>query len=250
MTEATATEQVVEQPAVTVPAVETPTPAPATKVEDKPAPKKEEAGEIEYEETGDPKLDIALKFFGKHGLDAEHPAIKSAIDGDFTALEAYLAEKDAKGWEQHVALAKESHKAHGESVAAAEKAVTDAVSGQLEKAGVDNEHWGKVIAWAAENAEPEEREELNKTLASGPLGAKMVTAYLLGLYADANTVEQTPMRGAIREDQGARGTGQSDQDKPLTRAQFSQEAEKLYRAKGQGYMQTPEYAQLRKRAGL
>lgn len=227
---------VVETPAVTV--------DPKVKV-----PAKTEPEAIQYEETGDPKLDLALGFFGRNGLDVEHPAIKAAVNGDFSLLEAELASKGAQGWQQYVALAKE---AHGNVVKEAkdhEDSVTAAVASTLEQFGYTNEQWGEAIDWVRKEA-ADEVPEINRILASGPLGAKAITSYILQNHREASGTEYAPQAKAVKEEQGANGGGQRAPVTPISKSQFAQEAEKLARSFGPDYMSSPEYKLLRQRAGV
>ncbi|RPA31523.1 hypothetical protein EGC79_20520, partial [Shewanella vesiculosa] len=80
----------------------------------KPAPSATEPAKVEpdadtpvaFEPTGDVGLDMALEFLGKQGFGLQHPAMVAAGNGDFTVLEALLAQKNAQGWQQMVALGK------------------------------------------------------------------------------------------------------------------------------------------------
>ena len=235
-------------PAVTVDA---PAGAPATEVKPAPAPtpaepaKPQEVADeaIQYEETGDPKLDLALGFFGRMGLDVEHPAITAAIGGDFSLLEATLASNPkAQGWQQYVALAKEAHGNAENAKQEAQQKVVGAVSSTLEKLGLSNDEWGTVIEWTRENADESEKAELNQLLGS-PLGAKAVTAYLVGLYREASGTEFKPQAAAVKADAAAQPR-QPVSTEPLSRVQFAQESEKLARKVGPAYMQSPEYKAL------
>lgn len=243
------TDVVTDVPATTT---EPTKPAPVSTTIDttKPIPeKKTEPEAIEYAETGDPKLDLALGFFGKNGLSDEHPAIKAAVQGDFSLLEAELAAKGAQGWQQYVALAKE---AHGNAVNAAKEAdgkITDAVSKTLEQFGYTNEQWGEAINWVRQES-PDEVPEINKLLASGPLGARAITAFILSNHREASGVEYTPQNRAVKEEAGANAGGDRQVVKPITKSQFGIEAEKLARSLGPDYMSSKEYQQLRKAAGI
>lgn len=237
-----------EAPAITVaakaPEAEKPADKPAAKQE--PA-KKEEGTEIQYEPTGDAKLDVALAFFGRAGLAADHPAIKAAVDGDFSLLSAELEAKGIAGWQSHIALAKESHEKFKAGREEAEGKIVTAVVGALEKAGYSNEQWGEAIGWARENAEPDELAALNQML-STPFGAKAAVAYLTNLHRDASGVEYAPQKGAVKEDAGARQAAPANDQTPLTRAEFAREAEKLAKKFGSNeYMSSPEYKALRSR---
>lgn len=234
--------------------------APAIKVEAKPtaettpetpakAPKgKEDApAEIQYEPTGDAKLDVALAFFGRAGLDADHPAIKAAVDGDFSLLAAALEEKGIAGWQSHLALAKESHEKFKADREASEGKIVEAVVGALEKAGYTNEQWGEAIGWARENAEPEELAALNQMLGT-PFGAKAAVAYLTGLHREASGVEYAPQKQAVKDEAGSTSRSATADTTPLSRAEFAREAEKLAKKFGSNeYMTSPEYRALRAR---
>jgi len=238
------------QPAVTIETKKPDNPAPKNegKPADKPDPAKADEPEvIQYESTGDPKLDVALAFFGRAGLDAEHPAIQAAVNGDFSLLAAVLEEKGVSGWQSHVALAKEAHEKFKGEREASEAKIVESVVGALEKAGYTNEQWGEAIGWARENAEPEELAALNQML-STPFGAKAAVAYLTGLHREASGVEYAPQKSAVREDAGARPANASADTSPLSRAEFAREAEKLARKFGSNeYMSSPEYRALRAR---
>jgi len=219
-------------------------PVPPKTEPEKPDAKADDSGEIVYEQTGDPKLDLALGFFGKNGLDAEHPAIQAAAAGDFGLLEAHLASKNQPGWQQYVALAKEAQANGVAKAEASEKAVTDAVSGTLEKHGVAPEQWGEIVEWTRTNATEEERVELNGLIAT-PLGAKAVTAYLIGLHREASGTEYAPKVTAVKEEAAARPASETSQE-PISRAEFSRQAEQLAK-RDPNYQQSAAYQALRRR---
>ena len=223
---------------------------PATTIDTKaPIVPKDEPAAISYEETGDPKLDLALDFFGRNGLDADHQAIKAAIEGDFSFLEAYLDEKDVKGWKSYVALAKESHSNAMKSAQDADAKVTDAVSKTLEQFGYTNEQWGEAIQWVRTES-PEDVPEINKLLSSGPLGARAITAFILSNHREASGVEYAPQAKAIKEEAGANGGSVRQPVTPISKSDFGREAEKLARSLGPDYMSSKEYRTLRERAGI
>lgn len=238
MTEVTAAVETQEQVQTTV---DTGKPAPAP-VPDKPAPATEDG--IQYEETGDPKLDLALGFFGRMGLDADHPAIAAAVSGDFSLLEATLASNPkAQGWQQYVALAKEAHGNAEKTKQEGQQKVVDAVSATLEKKGITNDEWGTVIEWVRANGDEGEKAELNQLL-STPLGAKAVTAYLVDLYREASGTEFKPQAQAVKPDAANAVKPVPANTAPISRVEFSRESEKLARKLGAGYMDSPEFKQL------
>lgn len=251
-TEATVVETTV--PATTV----EPTPAPAAKPDGKPATTidpnakpaaKTEPEVITYEETGDPKLDLALDFFGRNGLGPDHPAIAAAVDGDFSFLEAYLDEKNIQGWKSYVGLAKEAHGNVVKANTEREASIQGAVSQTLEQHGYTPEQWNEAIDWVRQEA-AEDVPEINKLLASGPLGAKAITAYILANHREASGTEYTPQAKAIKEEAGANAGGKREPLAPISKSDFSREAEKLARSLGPDYLTSPEYKTLRQRAGI
>lgn len=246
MTEPVVTTDVVTEPVAPVTTIPTEpvAPKPAPVEIPKPDEKAGKAEDIVYETTGDAKLDLALGFFGKNGLDAEHPAIQAAAEGDFGLLEAHLASKNQPGWQQYVALAKEAQANGVAKQQAGEQAVTDAVSNTLAKHGLDAEKWGEVVAWTQTNATEEERAELNGLLRT-PLGAKAVTAYLIGLHREASGTEYAPKQAAIKEEAPAQSSAVTSQE-PISRAEFARQAEKMARINPQ-YQQSAAYKQLRQR---
>lgn len=234
------------QPAVSLdikPAVTTEPAKPEPKVDEKKG--KGEPEEIVYEATGDAKLDVALAFFGRAGVDVEHPAMQAAIVGDFSLLEAYLEEKAVPGWQAHIKLAQEAHAKFAEDKTKAEQAIVGAVSGALEKAGYSNEQWADAIGWARENADPDELAGLNEML-SKPFTAKVAVAYLTGLHREASGVEYTPRAKGVKEEAAPRTPAPAD-NAPITRVQFAQQAEKMAKSYGPDYMSTKEYKALRAR---
>lgn len=242
MTTEAATPDITIEPAATEtkPAAETQ----AAKTE----PDKGKQEPIKYEETGDAKLDLALDFFGRNGLDADHPAIQAAVNGDFGLLEAFLDEKGAAGWKSYVALAKEAHANAMEKTKDADAKITDAVAKSLEQYGYTTEQWGEVIQWIRTES-PEDVPEINKILASGPLGARAITAFILTNHREATGTEYKPQASAVKEESGANAAAARQELSPITKSEFAREAEKLARSFGPDYMSSKEYRTLRQRAG-
>ncbi len=226
-------------------------PTPSTTIDtSKPVPAKaDKQEEVQYAETGDPKLDLALGFFGRNGLDAEHSAIKAAVQGDFSLLEAELAAKGAQGWQQYVALAKESHSNAVKAAQEADSAITGAVAKTLEQFGYSNEQWGEAINWVRTES-PDDVPEINKLLASGPLGARAITAFILSNHREASGTEYVPQAKGIKEEAGANAGAARQAIEPISKSQFGIEAEKLARSLGPDYLHSKEYKQLRERAGV
>lgn len=199
-------------------------------------PATSEGVEFEYTPTGDPGLDLALDFVGKHGFGPQDPAIQAAQKGDFSALEAALKAKGdkAKGFERFVALAKqsfESGKAKREaSEATAIKVVHEAAGGEA--------NWKAIQTWAAANAEPEERAQINAALAAGGLTAKFAVQGLAALFAQAQ--KNAPPASAVKPGAGAAPAATGH----LTSREYSAEVQKLRNTLGTKLETSAEYKAL------
>lgn len=236
----------VTAPTTTIAPPAAPAPAPAPQPVPEPAPepvkpkgKTEEAPAVEYEETGDPGLDFALAFVGRAGIDSDHPAMQAAAAGDFGLLKALLAQKGIAGWEQAVALGEQAVERAKGKATELQGQIQEAVAGVAEAVGVD---WEAAVVWARENADEAEIEAINGLFQS-PLTAKIAAHYIASQFA-ANA-ERPAGKPAVRADAG--GAVAVSQTGSLTRIEFAQEAEKLFRQFGNGYMDRPEYKQLQAR---
>jgi len=196
--------------------------------------------EVAFEPTGDVGLDMALEFLGKQGFGVEHPAMVAAGNGDFTILEALLAQKGVQGWDRMIALGK----AGMERIAGNQKAETAKTLDIVTKAVGGAEEWGNIQKWAAANATDEERAAINTQLNAGGLSAKMAATYLADLYAKANNVNITPPDGATfkgNAPQAAKASG------PLSAADYTAAVNELHRKLGGRMEGSPEYAALGQR---
>lgn len=176
--------------------------APAAPTPAAPPPSAPEAPAVAFAPTGDPGLDFALGFLGKLGMAPDTPEMQSALTGDFGLLEAKLATmgNKAQGFEQVIALAKQSYERQaGEAKAKAEataKAVVDAVGGE--------ESWNAIRAWAATNVPEAERAAISTALQAGGPTALLIaeglrarqmadpTVSSKGVPAVAPTAARTP----------------------------------------------------------
>lgn len=194
--------------------------------------------QAEYEPTGDPGLDYALSFLARAGIDDEHPAFQAAANGDFGLLKATLAEKGVPGWEQAVALGEKAL----ENIRAKEAETIEAVQASVlqvaEGVGVD---WEQAVSYAKENGEPEQIEKLNAMFAD-PFTAKIAALYITHAYANSPGVDVPAKRTAVKPDASPAPAGVTGGS--LTRAEFANEAGKLYRKFGDGAQNTPEYRAL------
>lgn len=225
----------VDSTAPAAPAATNPPAAPATPEPTKAASPDES---IEYESTGDPGLDYALGFIAKAGIDAEHPALVAASEGDFGLLEALLAEKGIAGWEQAIALGKRAHQSILAKQEETVKQVQEAVSQVAEGLGID---WEQAVTYARENATEEEVTKINE-LFKDPVTAKIAALYVSYSYANSPGVNVPARKSAVKEN--AAPAAAAPAGGPLTRAEFAAEAGKLYRKFGDGASQRPEYAAL------
>lgn len=210
--------------------------------EAKPAPTDQpaEADGVEYESTGDTGLDMALQFIGKAGITSAHPGMQAAQKGDFSILKAALAAKGVQGWEQFVALGEDAYKRAEAATEAKQQTLTKLVHDSVGGA----QEWGAIQQWAAANAEPSEKAEINAMLNAGGLQAKQAARYLAECYNKANNVERTPVdptRNAAAGGIPAPNTG------PLSPREYSNEVAKLAaRARG-GLEDSKEYKVLQQR---
>src|SRR5574337_623418 len=123
-----------------------------------------------YEPTGDAGLDYALNFIGQQGYGDAHPAVIAATKGDFSLIEAELATKNVPGAAQVVALAKQAYERHAQETAKQEAEL----SAFAAQAAGSAETWAVVRAWAAQEATPQEKAQVNAALAQGGLIAQGV----------------------------------------------------------------------------
>lgn len=212
-------------------------------VQQEPAPQEEPGTAeeaVEYAETGDPTLDYVLGYVGSHGLGPDHPAIKAAQQGEFDQLEVELAKRDAKGYDKVLNLARKSYDGHiGKQKEAAEKtqeAIYQAVGGE--------EEWKAVSSWASENAEPEEKEAINKMFEQGGFAAQVAADFLARQYREASGTEYKGKKAGGDEapaNPGPKDTG------PITRRELAEKAGELRQKYGEDYIRSPEYKALVKR---
>lgn len=192
---------------------------------------------VEYVETGDVGLDLALDFVGKLGIDHTHPAMVAAIAGDFTLIDAVLAGMGdkAKGYEKMVALAKKSYTeaqaADTQAKAQISAAVHDSVGGQAE--------WAAIQTWAKGEATPAEKAALNKMLTADPMQARAAAMLIKAQYDQAKGVTRRP---ATAVGQNASSGGNPNPQANLTRREAVQQSNALRQRLGPSFTSTPEYA--------
>lgn len=236
-------------PAGTPPAAAPPAPAAPVAVNlGEPAPAPVVAGPavtdapFVYEPTGDAGLDYALGYVGRLGYGADHPAIVAAMQGEFTLLEADLAQKGDKalGYKEVVGLAKAAHERH----ATERKAKDEAISNHAVASAGSPERWGEVRSWASANATPAEKAEVNAALAAGGVQAKATIDYLVRMYEKSSAGVKEPSKAVAT---GA-GNNAGASHGPLSAEQYRTELNALAaKARGGDPTGTPEYASLQAR---
>lgn len=222
-------------PAATPPAPAPQAPADTVTIAEPAAPASAEV--VEYSPTPDPGLNLALKFVGKLGFGPEHPAMKAAVDGNFDQLKGALTQlgDKAAGWEDMIALAERAYE--NESTTTKERQAKD----QAAIFGIvgGEENWKAIQTWAGQNAEPAEREAVNRALGMGGMAAKAMAAYLGGLYAKASG---TVIEGASVLKPGAdRNAGPGTALSPKA---YAAEVFQLHQKLGYKMESSPEYKQL------
>lgn len=210
-------------------------------LEDKPEPAKvPNAGEAgatySYEPTGDAGLDYALDFIGKQGYGDSHPAVIAATNGDFSLLEAELATKNVPGAQQIIALAKQAHERH---VQADSKREAELSSFAAQAAG-GAENWATVRAWAATEATPEEKAQVNAALRQGGIIAQGVISQLVSLYTQRHTLPKEAQEAARPNASPQSGSS----GEPMTAQRYAREVEALRQKLGNRTETSAEYAAL------
>jgi hypothetical protein len=225
-------------PAAAAPAASAPPAAPANPAQTEPGAFGEA---VTYQSTGDSNLDLALGFVGKHGLGPEHPAIVAATKGDFGPVKALMAEKNVPGWEAHIALAEKGYADHLQ----AETDKTLAVQNICVNAAGGEQEWADVLTWASQNAEPQEKEQVNAALAAGGVVAEAVAAFLVNSYRGAPGVTYSPRENAVKPD-AARGASAANGG-PLSPSEYGRAVADLRARLGTKFEQSPVYRQLQQR---
>ena len=148
-------------------------------------------GKVAYSPTGNSGLDLALKYVGEQGFAPDHPAMKEAIEGNFTLLAAELAGKGAKGYEAYIKLAENAFGTMRAETLARQKADKEAV----EKVAGGPEQWKAASEWAAANADDGEKVAIKAMLAKGGAEAKMAASFIVSNYQRAQSGKETEGAG-------------------------------------------------------
>ena len=192
--------------------------------------------EFSYDPTGDAGLDYALNFVGKLGYGDTHPAIIAAQKGDFSLIRAELATKGVAGSDAVLALAEQAYT----RFAAEDAKKAEELAGFAAQAAGSAENWAVVRAWAAQEATPQEKAQVNAALAQGGLVAQGVIGQLVNLYQQKHTL---PKDAADVARPGAVGTA-APSNEPMTAKAYAQAVEALRQKLGNRTEDSPEYAAL------
>ena len=143
-----------------------------------PAPNPDTTQEFTYDPTGDAGLDYALNFVGKLGYGDAHPAVIAAQKGDFSLIRAELATKGVAGSDAVLALAEQAYA----RFAAEDAKKSEELASFAAQAAGSADNWAVVRAWAAQEATPQEKAQVNAALSQGGLVAQGVISQLVSLY--------------------------------------------------------------------
>lgn len=201
-----------------------------------PTPNPDTSNEFAYDPTGDAGLDYALNFVGKLGYGDTHPAIIAAQKGDFSLIRAELATKGVAGSDAVLALAEQAYT----RFAAEDAKKSQELAGFAAQAAGSAENWAVVRAWAAAEATPQEKAQVNAAIAQGGLVAQGVISQLVNLYQQKHTL---PKDAASVAKPGEVG-GAAPTAGPMTAQAYAQAVEQLRQKYGSNTDSTPEYAAL------
>ena len=201
-----------------------------------PTPNPDTSNEFSYDPTGDAGLDYALNFVGKLGYGDTHPAIMAAQKGDFSLIRAELATKGVAGSDAVLALAEQAYT----RFAAEDAKKSEELAGFVAQAAGSAENWAVVRAWAAQEATPQEKAQVNAALAQGGLVAQGVITQLVNLYQQKHTL---PKDAATVAKPGEAGTA-APSNEPMTAKAYAQAVEALRQKLGNRTEGSPEYAAL------
>ena len=201
-----------------------------------PAPNPDTTQEFTYDPTGDAGLDYALNFVGKLGYGDAHPAVIAAQKGDFSLIRAELATKGVAGGDAVLALAEQAYA----RFAAEDAKKSEELAGFAAQAAGSADNWAVVRAWAAQEATPQEKAQVNAALSQGGLVAQGVIGQLISLYQQKHTL---PKDAAAVAKPGEAGTA-APSNEPMTAKAYAQAVEALRQKLGNRAEGSPEYSAL------
>jgi len=202
-------------------------------------------GGFTYQPTGDSKLDMTLAFVGKHGFGPEHPAIKAAIEGDFSLMKAQMAEKGIAGADAYIALGEAAYatmKAENDKRRAEDKAAVEAVVG-----GAEN--WEAIKEWAGKNADDSEKTAISALLSKGGMEAKIAATFLAANFSKANGGTELPAKetdgaGPSAAVTAGRSAASTDALSPKEYGQAVVDARRTHSNRAGPFEQSPAYVKL------
>ena len=201
-----------------------------------PAPNPDTTQEFTYDPTGDAGLDYALNFVGKLGYGDAHPAVIAAQKGDFSLIRAELATKGVAGGDAVLALAEQAYA----RFAAEDAKKSEELASFAAQAAGSADNWAVVRAWAAQEATPQEKAQVNAALSQGGLVAQGVIGQLISLYQQKHTL---PKDAAAVAKPGEAGTA-APSNEPMTAKAYAQAVEALRQKLGNRAEGSPEYSAL------
>lgn len=214
-----------------------PPPAPLNVDPPKPPPKEDAPTDavVEYNPTGNDRLDLALAFIGDRGFGPDRADVKAAMQGDFGPLEASLKElgPKAKGYERYIAAGKAAHAEITDARKAKDTKAQEAVVTAVGGAAV----WNAIHAWVVAEADEGERKQINAAFNAGPLAAAAMAKELAEAYKRSGKSTQ-PAKSAVKEDAAK---GAADTSGVLTRQQYQAEIARLTAKYGSRAEYTPEF---------
>lgn len=233
-------------PAVVAPVVPQFEVAPAPAALDVPKPvadKVEDQGPdvVAYEPTGDVGLDMALEFVGNLGISDQDPAMIAAMEGNFDLIVAKLASLGTKatGYEKFIALAQKA----AEGAATKANEVATATQSAVWEAAGGEAQWTAISEWAKNNADPDEKAELNKMFNAGPIQARAAATMLAQAYAGADGVVINPADPTANRSAASAASANG----ALSLTDYTSEVQALHRRLGGRMDDSPEYKALQAR---
>lgn len=207
---------------------------------DPPAPPKVDLPDpntvVEYDPTGDATLDLVLAYVGDRGFGPERAEVKAAMQGDFEPLAKSLAAlgDKAKGYQKVIVAAKAAHSQHvdGQKKLEADNlaAVTKAVGGAAQ--------WNAIRAFAMENADAKEKQQINAAFKAGGVAAVAMAKQLAEIFEASGQSKKAPA-SALKPD--AERSATTDSNKALSPTEYKAEIRRLTAKYGSRTQYTPEY---------
>lgn len=179
-----------------------------------------------------PALSLALSFLKDAGVSPEDTAFKLAeVDGDFTLLEAMLAQKGLPGTDQMLGILKGEVEAHRAAVAEAQE------KSEAQVAEILGESQEEILDWARETATEEEKEAINSMFEAGGVyaaaAAIMLRENFMSTTNPTKPAETIPVTPKTPQAHGQ-----------MTASAYASAVQELAKKVGGDPRGTPEYAAL------